>query len=91
MGRNASTPDALEANDAGFRGFVTGDKVQVTIPDEKQPYEYHLILQVTSRKYEELPVHRYLRVMMLSSTDHLHPDECCEAMDIPAPKQTDWE
>jgi hypothetical protein len=90
LGNNASTPDILEANDAGFRRFVTGDQVRVTIPNEELAYEYHLILEVISRNHEELPIRRYLRVLFLASKDHVHPDECCEAMEVPEPKQTHW-
>lgn len=90
MGSGADTPNKEEASDAGFRGFAKGDRVRVSIPDEEQPYEYHLILQVTSRNYEELPIHRYMRVLLLASQDEIHPDECCDVMTIPAPKQTDW-
>ncbi|CAM1507998.1 Fc.00g048460.m01.CDS01 [Cosmosporella sp. VM-42] len=90
LGRNASTPNILEANETGFRRFVTGHHVRITVPDETQPYEYHLILQVTSRNYAELPIRRYLRVLLLASHDDINPDERCEAMEVPAPKQTDW-
>lgn len=72
LGRNTSTPDVLEANDAGFRQFVTGDKVRITVPDEERPYEHHLVLQVTSRNCPELPIRRHLRVMIwdLSSSEN---------------------
>lgn len=91
LGARAETPDLTKPNDEGFLRFVKGDAVRVSVPNEEAAYEYHLILKVTSNNHPELPVRRYLRVLILASTDRMHPDECCNAMVVPEPVAQEWE
>ncbi|KAM0328878.1 hypothetical protein ACHAQA_005294 [Verticillium albo-atrum] len=59
----AGTNGTLAYNDAGFEQVVLGPSVAVTVPRSNNGTSYHLILQVTS-KHAELPLRRYLRVVI---------------------------
>lgn len=91
LGSGAETPNVSEPNDEGFRYFARGDAVRVTLPNDEDAFEYHLILKVTSNNNPELPVRRYLRVIILASTDQIDPAECCDAMVMPTHTVEEWE
>lgn len=67
LDNGAFTPNITSgATDAGFRQFVRGDTVRVTVPTAQGYFQYHLLLQVTNNKNPANPVRRYLRVVMTS-------------------------
>ncbi|KAJ3548123.1 hypothetical protein NM208_g1157 [Fusarium decemcellulare] len=91
VGDGGETPDLEEANDSGFRRFTRGPSVKVTVPNlEDIEYEYHIILQVTNNKNPELPVRRYMRVKLTTSSTNINPDECCVDMIVPETKNITW-
>lgn len=69
LGLGGSTPSVTEATDAGFRSLVRGDTVHISVPDVEGSNEFHLILQVTNNKSPELPVRRYLRVVISTTSN----------------------